>query len=477
MTQAGTGFGGTDRQAVINRCAALVDSGQFPVAIALLRETLPKNPSDPAVLHMLGFALSHTGDCREAIRHLKYASQLQPSNPDIYCGLAEAHRKLNQVRDAHQALDRALKVDPSFARAISFKALLFQSSGNAEKALELIKSRIEHDDEAMLAVLYGQLARQLKRNSEGIDVVRKALERTEIPRIRREELNFALGHLYDAEGEYDKAFACFERGNTMAGVQAQDDFDAHLARYTREAVERIPSAEVDGSRAVLIVGMPRSGTTLTEQIIASHPKAGGVGESPMINEIVHAQPLDELTQRAINAHAERYLAMLRGEHPSDRVVRVCDKMPENYIYLGTISKLLPGAHIVHCVRDARDTCLSIFFQRFGPSVQYARGLETVARQYLGYLRTMEHWREILELDILDSRYEELTADPEPGVRALLAHIGLEFDQSCMEHHKNKQAVHTASVGQVRQPIYKSSNERWRNYEKHIGPMLEILDGV
>lgn len=477
MMQAGTGFGGTSRGEVINRCAALVDAGQYKVAIALLRETLARNPSDPAVLHMLGFALSHTGEIRESLRHLKFAAQLQPGNPDIYCGLAEAHRKLNQVREAHQALDKALKINPSFGRAVSFKALLFQSSGNAERGLELIKSQIGNDQEAMLAVLYGQLARQLKRNGEGIDVVTTALERPEIPRTRREELNFALGHLYDAEGEYDKAFECFQRGNTMAGVEPPDDFEAHLAKYTREIVGSMPTAEVDASRAVLIVGMPRSGTTLTEQIIASHPRGGGVGESPVINEIVHAQPTDGLTQSVISSHAERYLGMLRGEHPDEKIVRVCDKMPENYIYLGTISRLLPGAHYIHCVRDARDTCLSIYFQRFGPNLQYARGLESCARQYLGYLRAMDHWREILDINILESSYEGLTADPEPRVKELLGHIGLGFDPACLEHHKNKQSVHTASIGQVRQPIYKSSRERWRNYEKHIGPMLEILEGV
>jgi len=477
MTQVGAEFGGAGRNEVVNRCAALLDAGQYKVAIALLRETLAKNPSDPAVLHMLGFALSHTAGAREAVRHLRFAAQLQPNNPDIYCGLAEAHRKLNQVRDAHQAIDKALKINPSFGRAIAFKALLYQSSGNAEKGLELIKAHIGSDKEAMLAVLYGQLARQLKRTGDGIDVVTKALERPEIPRTRREELNFALGHLYDAEGEYDKAFECFQRGNTMAGEQAPDDFDTHLAKYTKEIVDSIPVAEVDGSRAVLIVGMPRSGTTLTEQIIASHPRAGGVGESPVFNEIVHAQPTDGLTQQVVNGHAQRYLGMLGEAFPDEKTVRVCDKMPENYIYLGTISRLLPGASYIHCVRDARDTCLSIYFQRFGPNIQYARGLETCANQYLGYLKTMEHWREILDIEILDSCYEDLTADPEPHVKELLGHIGLEFDPACMEHHKNKQSVHTASIGQVRQPIYKSSRERWRNYEKHIGPMLEILEGV
>ncbi len=473
----GFGAGMSLRGHTLGKCAELIQSGQYDVAITLLREMLAKNPSDPSVLHMLGMSLASVDHPREAIRHLKFASQLDSGNPEVFCTLAMAHRKLNQVRDAHQALDKALAIDPTHARAISVKSLLFQSSGQPEKALALISSAMVNDKDASLAVHFGQIARQLKRYSEGIDVVNAALERSEILKDRREELNYVLGHLYDAQGEYDRAFACFQRGNIMGGVEDADRIDAHLNKFRPEILDAMPVADVDASRAVFIVGMPRSGTTLTEQVIASHPQAGGVGESPVINEIVHAQPTDGLTQKIADDHAKRYIKMMDDAYPDPKILRVCDKMPENYLFLGTMSKILPGAHYIHCVRDARDTCLSIYFQRFGARLQYARDLVTCANQYLGYLKTMEYWRENLDINILDSRYEELTAEPQERVTALLEHIGLEFHPACLEHHKNKQAVHTASLGQVRSPIYKSSQQRWKNYEKHLGPMLEILDGV
>jgi tetratricopeptide (TPR) repeat protein len=464
------GAGGALREHTIRKCGELIDAGQYSVGIPLLRETLAKSPSDPRVLHMLGSALAAFGD-------LKFAGQLRPNDAEIFLVLSTAHRKMNQLREAHQAVDKALKINPRLNRAISFKATLYQTTGQAEKALAYVQESMGDDRDGVLAVLFGKLARQLKRTGEGIDTLKAALERPEILPANREEMNFVLGHLYDASGEYDLAFERYERGNRMSGVQDESEFEQILVNCRQEVIDSIPSAEADGSRAVFVVGMPRSGTTLTEQIIASHPQAGGVGESSLVNEIVHEQEIGHLTQKMMDTNAGRYLAMLNDAYPDPKILRVCDKMPENFFFLGVMSKMLPGASYVHCVRDARDTCLSIYFQQFGARQGYARGQESCAKQYLGYLRMMDHWREILDISILDSSYEDLTSDPENGVRGILEHIGLGFDPACMEHHKNKSTVHTASMTQVRNPIYKSSQQRWKNYEKHIGPMLEILDGV
>ncbi len=458
------------------RCAQLIEAGQYDVAVTLLKETLAKNPSDPRVLHMLGMSLASLEKPRESIRHLKYAAQLT-GDPEIYCTLGLAFRKLNQIRDSHQALDQALKRSPAHPRALSAKALLFQGTGQIEKAMELVSGALKENFDPGLVVQYGQFARQLKRYGEGIDMVRGGLERVEIPASQREELCFVLGHLYDAEGEYDKAFESFQRGNTMAGEGRVNAFDRHMGGFRKEIIDGMPRADVDASRAVFIIGMPRSGTTLTEQVIAAHPQAGGIGESAMINEIMHAQENSALTQKLADQHGEGYLKMLQEKCPSEKIIRVCDKMPENYLFVGAMIRVLPGARYIQCVRDARDTCLSIYFQRFGARQLYARDLKSCAEQYLGYLEVMEYWRSTLGIEIMESSYEDLTADPEKQVRALLGHIGLGFDPACMEHHKSKNAVNTASVGQVRSPIYKSSRQRWKNYEKYLGEMLEILDGV
>jgi hypothetical protein len=228
----------------------------------------------------------------------------------------------------------------------------------------------------------------------------------------------------------------------------------------------------------MVIGMPRSGTTLTEMILAAHPRISGVGESTALNRLAQRTPVEQLTDPAITeAYAREYLGMLRDNAPEPDADRIVDKMPENYIYLGLAARVLPGLHVIHCRRDARDTCLSIYFQQFGPWIRYAKSLETVADQYLGYLRLMDHWREVLDVTIHDSVYEELTQEPEPRVRAMLDHLGVPFHPACLEPHKTKKSVNTASISQVRRPIYQSSRERWRNYEKHIGPLLERLRGV
>ena len=298
-----------------------------------------------------------------------------------------------------------------------------------------------------------------------------------LDRVRRSELLFSLGHLLDSVKEYDDAFDAFSTANKMTPPGKPINFDKHLNAWTKEAVEGFAIQPVDASRAVFVVGMPRSGTTLTEQVIGAHPQAGGIGESPVVNEFLGSKTPSDLSDDLLAQGAKTYLGSLDQAYPDQKIIRVIDKMPENYLFLGPLTRMLPGSSIVHSRRDARDTCLSIYFQRFGPAMRYAHDLETCAQQYLGYLRTIEHWAGMLDVPIYESRYEELTADPEPRVRAMLDHIGLPFHKSCLEHHKSKSSVHTASAGQIRQPLYKTSQQRWKNYEKHLGPMLEVLGDV
>ena len=223
--------------------------------------------------------------------------------------------------------------------------------------------------------------------------------------------------------------------------------------------------------------MPRSGTTLTEQIIASHPNAGGVGESQVIDTFTRHHELVDYDQGYVDNAGKSYLEMLKKHFPSNSIKRVCDKMPENYFFGGFINKILPGSHVIHCRRNPIDTCLSIYFQRFGPRLVYATDLEFCAKQFIVYSKVIKHITDELGVVMHDAVYEETTSNLEGSIRAMLDHIGLGFDQSCMEFHKSKKSVHTASVAQIRQPIYTSSSQRWKNYEKHIGPLIEALSPV
>jgi tetratricopeptide (TPR) repeat protein len=464
----------TTQAKTIQSARALLDASQYDTAIPLLREAVEREPRNALLLRMLGYALVLVDKTPEGLRHLELSSKLNPSDPDVWCDMSMGLRRMDRLGEAHQALDKVLKDHPGYPRAVALKGRLLQSRGQSDKAMAFVEEMLEHNQDPTIQIIYGNLARELKRQGPAIDMIRATLDDPKLVRPMRTELYFALGHLLDSVGEYDDAFRAFDAGNKMTAAGEPADFDGFLSMWTKEDIAKAPRAEQDASRVVLVVGMPRSGTTLTEQILGAHPKAEGIGERGELGDLCTHKRATDFDAALVAQCAGAYHAMIRETVRDPRSARVVDKMPENYFFLGGASFLLPGAHVINCTRDPRDTCLSIYFQRFGPAMRYANDLKAVAQQYLGYLRVMDHWREALDLTIHDSSYEALTADPEPNVRALLDHIGLGFDKACLEHHKSKSSVHTASAGQVRQPVYTSSQQRWKRYEKHLGPMLEVF---
>lgn len=458
----------------VKNCRNLIEAAEYDAAIRLLHEVLKQSPQDVQVLRMLGHSLMMIDAAVEAIRYLTFASKLDPKNPDLLCDLASALRRIDEMRKAHQAADAALKLVPNNPRAIMVKARLLQSHGKSQPAYELVDQALKANFDPMLVATFGQLCRELKRQSEGIDMMRVALDISTLTRPARMDILMVLGHLLDSVGEYDEAFENFRMGNAMTGEASHINLEKYLERWDPKKYADVPVSDLDGSRAVFIVGMPRSGTTLTEQIIASHPSANGIGESLLLATFTRNKELEEFDQEYIDSTGKAYLDMLDGHFPDRSTKRVCDKMPENFYYLGYIAKILPGAHVIHCKRNPIDTCLSIYFQRFGPRLTYATDLEHCAKQYIVYTKVMEHLTESFGIKLHDAVYEQTTANPEESIRAMLDHIGLPFDQACMDFHKSKKAVHTASAAQIRQPMYTSSNNRWKNYEKHINPLIEIL---
>jgi tetratricopeptide (TPR) repeat protein len=461
----------------LKRVRQLVGSGEYSSAIAIIPPLLKAEPRNPDLLRLYGFSLMMSGFAKQGLGHLRFAAQLRPDDPEILCDLSMVNRWLGKTRDAYLAIDQALKLNPHHPRAISTKARLLQSHAKTDEAMDLLSDALANTKSPSIVVIHAQLCRELKRYQEGIDAIRPVVEDPSVPRSARCDLLFAYGHLLDALGEYDDAFRHFALGNAMGEEGMVTDFEAIKDTWTPETLAALSPAGNDGARAVLIVGMPRSGTTLTEQIIAAHPDADSVGESPCVFEIMRAQGEEPFDRDAIERASATYLKMLDSRVPDMGIDRICDKMPENFLHLGAISRFLPAARVIHCTRDARDTCLSIYFQHFAPMIRYARDQELIARQYLGYLDLMHYWGEHLEIDIHDSSYECLTSEPEAQISALLEHAGLPFDRACLAFHTSKKTVNTASATQVRQPLYRSSTNRWKHYEKHIGVMLDVLGDV
>jgi hypothetical protein len=247
--------------------------------------------------------------------------------------------------------------------------------------------------------------------------------------------------------------------------------------------ERRKEMGVQTDLPVFVVGMPRSGTTLTEQIIGNHEKGGGAGEVVRLARfgqrfkhnadfVEFIRQMDELGPKTVRDMGQNYLDLLRFLVPGkDRVI---DKMPHNFMMLGFVALLFPGARVVHTRRNAADTCWSCYQNRLNDGHRYSRDLRTLGLYYREYLRLMEHWKKVLPLRIYESNYEELTADPENEARKLIDFIGLEWDPACLDFRSARRAVHTISASQVHQPIYRTSIERWRRYEKHLGPLKEAL---
>jgi Sulfotransferase family len=297
-------------------------------------------------------------------------------------------------------------------------------------------------------------------------------------------LHFAAGKLLDDLGEYAEAMQHYEEGNQIRGrYTAFDragfatDVDRLLHRYTPGFFAANREFGTDDETPLLIVGMPRSGTTLVEQILSRHPQIGGGGEQGFWVRRASGYGIMEstyLTPAAGRALAQQYLSLLRSVASSSP--RVTDKLPFNVLYLGVIHLLLPNARIIQCRRHPVDTCLSIYFTRFTQALSFVSDKGDLAVAYRQYARLMDHWRQVLPPErLFEIDYERLVAEPEAVTRQLIAFTGLAWDDRCLRPEHNPLPVMTASLWQARQPVYATSVERWRRYEPWLGELRQLME--
>jgi len=298
------------------------------------------------------------------------------------------------------------------------------------------------------------------------------------------QLYFELGRLHDKLGSFDEAFESFSKGNLLAGFNFDSEkhtkkIDCRIAAFLPEVMGKLTRAFNRSERPVFIVGMPRSGTTLVEQIVAGHSEVFGAGELRFLPDLVHSLPstvypvdIETITREVLDGLAKQYLDRL--DELDQIATRVTDKMPRNFLDLGLIALLFPGARIIHCIRDPLDTCLSIFFQDFTSTHDYSSDLASIGYYYKEYQRLMLHWQTVIDIPIFEVRYEELVDQQEQISREMIEFCGLSWDAHCLEFHQQKRTVATASYDQVRRPIYRSSLARWKNYETYLEPLKEAL---
>lgn len=402
-------------------------------------------------------------------------------------GIYEAHAEKirGRIAEAESLLRAVTASDPGCGEAWVALGQVLAEAGRSREAGEMFERGITLDP-SMAAAWY-QFATSTKFTSAHADHIARMeadLARADLVASQRRSVHFALGKAYDDLGDYGRAIRHLDDANRLRGSQRPMDRDL-LARQTSHVIATTPSGFLDqcpgigtdDPTPILIVGMPRSGTTLVEQILSCHPGVAAGGELGFWRER-NRSGLQAFGPDAVpedgRGLAEAYLGLLRSI--SSDAARVTDKMPFNFAHLGVIRQLFPCATIVHCRRHPVDTCLSNYATNFQVSYDFAADRGSLVAFYREYQRLMAHWRDVLPSDrFIEVDYEELVADPEPVTRALVATCGLDWNDSCLAPHRNPRAIATASLWQARQPIYRTSVERWRRYEPWLGELRDLLN--
>jgi tetratricopeptide (TPR) repeat protein len=465
-------------------------------AIAHYRRAVELNPGN-AVAHAHYADAVLLGDPsiplrREALEHLRTAVRLDPGFLTAHNNLANALAMLGNREEAINEYAKLLNQSPGYPAAILGMVRTYEALGRIEEAEALLRPWIGDTANPEIALAFGTIASHIGKRREAIELLRNAAGPDKCDPEMEQTACYQLGDLLDGEGDHDAAFGYYARANALCSFKYNHPaqvqrFTALIDFFNANQIPELPRASNRSKLPVFIVGMPRSGTTLVETILASHPLVHGAGELgdifEMYPELVRAsgtgkpypQCLKTISAGILDQFADRYLANL-ASRASD-VTRVTDKMPHNFVQLGLIDLLFPGARVIHCIRDPLDTCLSIYFHPFIEHHAYATDLTNLGLYYREYLRLMAHWRTVLRLPLLELRYEELVENPEEKIRQLLDFCELSWDERCLRHHETGRVANTFSYKQVRQPIYKKSVARWRRYEKHLGPLIEALGDV
>lgn len=438
------------------------------------RKALEYDRDNIELLRKAAIALIQSNSMDEAIELAGRACKKQPTNPDNWLTLAMAHQKCDNEPEMHAALDRALRADPMHGAAINAKAKALHDAGDPDAAYAVSLAAYEQPgSHPLTAMMHSRVCRTLKHYPEAVDAARRHLDSPNLLPRHRIGLLFELGAVLDAVGDHDAAFEAFRLANGSMPPGAPLHADSVVAGWTRETLEAMPDSGNDSRRPVLVIGVARSGTTLTEQIIAAHPLGAGASELPTLPGMFRRTISANLDRPRLAAYASEYLGVLEdkvGPHAH----RVADKHMYGEPALGMATKMFPNLTVVHCLRDPLDCCLSAYFQNFGANMPVSRDLTLLGRHYVAHRRIMDHWRAVLDIPIHTSVYEQLVAEPDARARALIAHCGLEWDDACLNFHESAGTVRTASSAQVRKPIYTTSRQRWRPYEKHLGPLIEAL---
>ena len=477
--------------------AAIAESGlgRNDAALLWLDRAAVLAPDNVAVLVARANALRLADQIEEGLRCCQRATELDPSNGEAFNGLGLLLDALGRQGEALAAFDRAIALMPAPAVALANKAALLLQEGERDEALAATDRALSLDPQFALAWYNRADAKTFTAGDPDIVAMEQVLQEDEGRQPRgagaREHgrllLHYALGKAYLDSGDGARAFTHLHRGSRIK--RSSLAYDADASAHVMEAIAAACPAPLFAQFAgagnptelpVFVVGMPRSGTTLIEQILASHPQVHGGGEPNHIENLARAMGGPgygavggSWSPARIAEFAERYLALMPP--PAASVRRHVDKMPSNFLHAGLIHLTMPKARIIHARRDPVDTCLSCYSKLFATGQEFSYDLAELGRYYRSYERLMAHWRAVLPRDrFIEIDYETLVPDFETEVRRLLAFCGLRWDDVCLRFYETRRTIRTASKMQVRQPLYGSSIGRWKSFAAELVPLIEAL---
>lgn len=500
---------------VANRHFSNADYG---AALTCYQELAAIDSHHPDALNNIGSVLCKLDRYVEAEAYFRQAIEIKPDYPEAYCNLGNLLRWRGYFADSAVALRHAIKLKPNYLEAhsglgltLTLQGCLHDARGRFKKVL---KTRPHHADAlfgmGQISAMEGQLDEANAMFEKVLEVdpfmpsawaaqagVRKmgasdgawlkgaeAVVARGVSPLDEAAVRFAIGKYFDDVGDFERAFQSYRSANETLksiaepyGRRARSQLANDLIRlYTRKTLAGLGEQASASTTPVFVVGMMRSGTSLVEQILSSHPRVKGAGELEFWSDVMRAYQPDTLPGPLERPKREKlakdFLGLLSG-HSAD-ALRVIDKTPVNSDYLGVIHSVFPKARIIYVRRNPIDACLSCYFQPFALSLSFTFDLSDLAHYYKEHRRLIEHWCAVLPSGtILEVPYEELVADQQVWTRKMLDFLGIEWDPRCLDFHQTRRQVVTASYWQVRQKIYKNSVERWRNYEKFVGPLLSL----
>ena len=477
------------RQQKLDQARQACNAGDAPGAERLCQALLRDNAGDAQALHLLGIIAASRQDYPAATQHFSRAAAIDARNAQFHKDLARVHALSGRYVDAVASLEGALKLQPGDERALTDLADVLERSGQFPRAQALLDPFMQaggvSDD---MAPILMRLLDHAGQTQQAIDLARQRLAAaTSRDERERRFLLQLLGRLLDKAGDYRGAFDAFaaakqtERHRFVPGDYARE-IDALIEAFSPEVMAKLPRASQRSEVPVFIACMPRSGSTLVEQIIHAHPKAHGGGETPLLHQLVvglanepghvpYPQRVATLDAATLDRLAGTYLREVVASAP--KALRITNKHLLNYIHLGMVALLFPGARVIHIRRHPLDNALACFMTSLSPQLMpWARDLQHIGFAWQQYERLMAHWRATLGLNLLEVQYEDLVNDTEPQIRRIIDFCGLEWDERCLRFWEADRVVLTPSYDQVRRPIFRSALDRWKRYEEFLGPLKE-----